>query len=62
MSNDSNPKNEVSELVEVHEEPVAKWRNLQVNIYPTFKEPNSYFGNIFAKYNHKTYTVSKIAL
>ena len=30
MEGNSNAKNPISDLVEVHEEPVAKWRNLQV--------------------------------
>ena len=59
MNNDSNPNNEVSKLVEVHEEPVAKWRNLQVNIYPTFQRTPVAQN---AENSHITYTVSIIVL
>ena len=36
MESSSNQSNPVSDLVEVHEEPVAKWRNLQVCLLGRF--------------------------
>ena len=36
MRDSSNQSNPISDLVEVHEEPVAKWRNLQVCILASF--------------------------